>query len=237
MHRGIRTRLAVMILLIRRNIVSSENLPKTGLTVSGQSIRKLSLRFRFRKTPGALMAVTLSATAALTVLNWNAMLADDRQRWMANVPENNWQYIVIHHSATESGSVKSIHKEHRLRIDAEGNPWLGIGYHFVIGNGDGMKDGLVEPTFRWNEQIHGAHSGHAVFNARGIGICLVGNFENTPPTKAQLKSVRELVQVLAVRHGIPRENLLGHAAVKATACPGKLCPLKEIRRVIPERSS
>ncbi len=209
------------------------------------------------------MAAALSATAAQAVVNCNAMLGDDRQQWMipgrvvlglsterehptparsenrwiANVPETAWQYIVIHHSATESGSVKSIHEEHRQRMDADGNPWLGIGYHFVIGNGDGMKDGSVEPTFRWNEQIHGAHSGHAVLNARGIGICLVGNFENARPTKAQLRSVRDLVQVLADRHGIPRDNLIGHSSVKATACPGKHFPLKEIKMAIRERSS
>jgi hypothetical protein len=253
-----------MILQIRWDLVSLENISKAGLTVSGKSIGKRTSRFRFRRVLGAIVAATLSGTAILAaVLTCNAMQADEHQRWMipgrvvlglsndrthpspsrpvnrwiAHVPETAWQYIVIHHSATESGSVNSIHKEHRLRMDADGNPWLGIGYHFVIGNGDGMKDGSVEPTFRWNEQIHGAHSGHAVFNARGIGICLVGNFENAQPTKAQLKSVRELVQVLAVRHGIPRKNLVGHASVKATACPGKHFPLKEIRMVIPERSS
>lgn len=159
------------------------------------------------------------------------------EQWVANVPETTWQYIVIHHSASESGSVESIHKEHRLRKSADGNPWLGIGYHFVIGNGHGMNDGSVQSTFRWNEQIHGAHSGSAVFNTRGIGICLIGNFEKSQPTKAQLQSIRQLVRVLAIRHRIPRENLMGHASVKATACPGKHFPLNEVRMVIPERQS
>lgn len=154
--------------------------------------------------------------------------------WKADVSESSWEFIIIHHSATESGSVDSIDQEHRRRKDSVGNPWLGIGYHFVIGNGNGMTDGVVEPTFRWNEQIHGAHSGNAVFNSRGIGICLIGDFEKTSPTNAQLKSVRELVKVLASRHRITRENLMGHASVKATACPGKHFPLKELRTVIPE---
>lgn len=100
-----------------------------------------------------------------------------------------------------------------------------------------MKDGAVEATFRWNEQIHGAHSGSVLFNARGIGICLIGNFEKTPPTKAQWQSVQELVKVLAFRHGITREKVVGHASVKATACPGKHFPLKELRAVIPESQS
>ena len=156
-----------------------------------------------------------------------------QNRWTAGVAESNWEYVVLHHSASESGSVQSIHEEHRRRKDAMGNAWLGIGYHFVIGNGQGMKDGAVEPTFRWEEQLHGAHSGDALFNARGIGICLIGNFEKTPPSKAQLTAVKELVKTLAGRHQIVREKIIGHASVKATACPGKHFPLQDVRAVVP----
>lgn len=161
-------------------------------------------------------------------------LTDSKLSWTADVEETEWQYIVIHHSATESGSVESIHKDHLNRRDAEGNPWLGIGYHFVIGNGQGMQDGTVDATFRWKEQIHGAHSGSAVFNSRGIGICVVGNFEETPPSKAQLNSLKALVKVLSIRHRIAPERFMGHAAVKTTACPGKHFPLNEVRQVISE---
>ncbi len=160
--------------------------------------------------------------------------AEIGSQWMAGVPESDWKYIVIHHTATGSGSVESIHSEHRRRKDADGNPWLGIGYHFVIGNGQGMQDGAVESTFRWEEQLHGAHSGNALFNARGIGICLIGNFEQAPPTKKQMHAVRNLVQVLATRHEIPGEQIIGHGSVKATACPGKHFPLNGLRQVIPQ---
>ncbi len=164
----------------------------------------------------------------------NRSAKEPAEDWMPSVAETPWQYIVIHHSASESGSVETIHREHLQRKDAAGNPWQGIGYHFVIGNGRGMNDGAVKATFRWGEQIHGAHSGNAMFNVRGIGICLIGNFEIAPPTKAQIHAVRELVKVLAKRLRISRENLVGHAAVKATACPGKHFPLKDLRMVIPE---
>ena|GEM_PF-401237 len=152
--------------------------------------------------------------------------------WKADVTEAFWQYIVIHHSATRSGSVNSIHDEHRRRKDGNGNPWLGIGYHFVIGNGHGMPDGAVEPTFRWAEQLHGAHSGQALFNSRGIGICLIGNFEDTPPSRSQWQSVRTLVNVLAERHGIAAKNIIGHSAVKNTSCPGKYFPLKDLQKSV-----
>ena len=159
---------------------------------------------------------------------------DVKNSWMADVEETQWEYIIIHHSATETGSVESIHEEHLKRRDAEGNHWLGIGYHFVIGNGHGMPDGTVQSTFRWNEQIHGAHSGIAVFNSRGIGICVIGNFEEAAPSKAQLDSLKTLVKVLSVRHRITPKNFMGHTAVKTTACPGKHFPLNEVRQVISE---
>ncbi|MCA9059726.1 MAG: N-acetylmuramoyl-L-alanine amidase, partial [Planctomycetaceae bacterium] len=81
----------------------------------------------------------------------------------------------------------------------------------------------------WQDQIHGAHSGHPVYNARGIGICLIGNFEQQPPTQKQLNSLKLLVKVLAKRHQIPGHRILGHASIKATACPGTYFPLKEVR--------
>jgi len=152
--------------------------------------------------------------------------------WRPDVAESEWLYIVLHHSATESGSVAAIHAEHRSRRDGAGNPWLGIGYHFVIGNGNGMADGEVAATFRWNEQIHGAHSGHAVFNARGIGVCLIGNFDRSRPTEQQLYAVKRLTRVLAKRHRISSDRVLGHSDVRATSCPGRQFPLDEIRRAI-----
>ena len=79
--------------------------------------------------------------------------------WQPAKPLRKWKSIVLHHTATEAGSVKSIHAAHRKRI-TNGKPWLGIGYHFVIGNGKGMADGAVEATFRWRDQLHGAMPGN-----------------------------------------------------------------------------
>lgn len=150
--------------------------------------------------------------------------------WAPEVKSKKWVYVVIHHSATESGSVESIHNSHKLRKDQQGLPWLGIGYHFVIGNGSGMQDGKVEATFRWKQQLHGAHSGSAVHNANGIGVCLIGNFEERKPTKKQLAAISNLVSKLARKYKIPSRLVIGHNTVKPTACPGKLFPLQDVKR-------
>ncbi|MGE5194258.1 MAG: peptidoglycan recognition family protein [Deltaproteobacteria bacterium] len=152
--------------------------------------------------------------------------------WKPTVAARDWKYVVIHHTATTSGSVESIHAAHLKNKDKNGNPWLGIGYHFVIGNGDGMPDGAIEPTFRWRTQIQGAHAGSSNkdYNERGVGICLVGNFEKTPPTAAQRKSVKLLVQTLRAEYKVPAANVVGHKDIRASAteCPGKFFPMAEI---------
>src|SRR5262245_42564196 len=51
----------------------------------------------------------------------------DRELWRPSGKARNWKYIVIHHTASEKGSVESIHEEHLKKKDANGNAWLGIG--------------------------------------------------------------------------------------------------------------
>ncbi|HBL43912.1 MAG TPA: N-acetylmuramoyl-L-alanine amidase, partial [Planctomycetaceae bacterium] len=62
----------------------------------------------------------------------------------------------------------------------------------------------------------------------GIGICLVGNFENEPPSDAQLAAVKKLVGVLKAEYNISSDHVQGHRDVKATACPGKYFPMSEV---------
>ena len=151
--------------------------------------------------------------------------------WKPKVKERKWKYVVMHHTASEAGSVRSIDAAHKQRRDSQGKPWLGIGYHFVIGNGHGMKDGEVQSTFRWDKQIHGAHAGVAAYNELGIGIVLVGNFENKRPTAAQLRSAKRLVKTLRTSYRITNKNIVTHGAINKTACPGRYFSLARITGV------
>jgi len=129
-----------------------------------------------------------------------------------------WDYIVIHHSDAESGSASAIDSWHKQR------GWMGIGYHFVIGNGRGSGDGLVEVTFRWEQQLHGAHAGSETYNQHGIGICLIGNLEKDHPTDKQIASLVALVNYLQARCKIPSDHILLHRHVRSTDCPGEYFP-------------
>lgn len=132
-----------------------------------------------------------------------------------------WRYIVVHHSATPTGSAAEFDVEHRDR------GWDGLGYHFVIDNGHGGPDGRVEVGQRWRIQKWGAHTGKTPgneYNYHGIGICLVGDFINHMPSANQLASLRRLVGYLMAKYDIPVENVVGHrdGPGTSTECPGKM---------------
>jgi hypothetical protein len=149
--------------------------------------------------------------------------------WKPDTAARDWKYIVLHHTASEQGDVAGIHESHLKNKDKNGKPWLGIGYHFVIGNGKGMTDGEIEPTFRWKKQMQGAHAGVADYNQHGIGIVMVGNFTDLPPTMAQVAAVKRLVRFLTREYEIDVAQVVGHGDVKATECPGAHFPMSEIR--------
>ncbi|HEY5313161.1 MAG TPA: peptidoglycan recognition family protein [Pirellulales bacterium] len=181
-----------------------------------------------RIQPDVLLEDSRPQTAAEPRDRLPATFASLPASWQPAAPAHQWKYIILHHTATESGDVETIDHEHRQRKDTQGNPWLGIGYHFVIGNGHGMADGLVEPTFRWTQQIHGAHAGSRLYNEQGIGICLVGNFVDGEPTARQVAATRELVRRLSTSFDIPVDRVLRHQDISATECPGPNFPLDEI---------
>jgi hypothetical protein len=142
--------------------------------------------------------------------------------------DRNWRYVVLHHSASDTGGYAQIDREHRKKLGT-----AGCGYHFVIGNGTGSPDGQVEVTQRWSDQKAGAHCRTAKdpgVNDYGIGICLVGDLDHNPPTAKQIAAAHALVAYLSDRYAIPAQHVGTHAVVAqdATACPGKHFPAEAI---------
>jgi hypothetical protein len=138
--------------------------------------------------------------------------------------------IVLHHSAGPSGSVKVFDALHR------GRGWSGIGYHWLIGNGRGGKDGELQQGRSESRDAAGVWGN----NRARRQIVLVGNFEENdpgftgPPTAAQLRTLGEWLITHGKEDGIPADRIFGHREIAlkghGTACPGSLFPLKEIRQ-------
>lgn len=194
------------------------------------------------------LALGLAGAALLALVAWLAWQAlsgprrdDQPVLWEELSPPADalmrpWNAIVIHHTASRRDTTASIDRGHRKR------GWDGIGYHFVIGNGREMADGQIDPTFRWWKQREGAHAGSSPlsqpYNDGGIGICLVGNFEEDQPGDWQVERLVELCCVL-IRHlpGLSPARIIGHRDVpgKGTDCPGRNLDVERIRFLVRQR--
>lgn len=147
--------------------------------------------------------------------------------------EDRWSHIVIHHSGSDIDTLRSINKFH-----LEERKWDGIGYHFIIGNGVKTKDGKVEETFRYRELKDGAHAltPDLFYNKHAIGICMIGNFNESRPTEKQLISLQKLIMALKSNFNILNKNILVHKEVTATECPGKNFPTEILRKWLEDTS-
>ncbi len=152
--------------------------------------------------------------------------------WRVERLSNRWQWIVIHHSATLSGNASIFDAYHLREKDME----HGLGYHFVIGNGSGSEDGLVEIGRRWREQLDGGHTAGKdpasgkPWNQIAIGICLVGDFEHFMPTAKQIASLKALLCDLMAALPIDEQHVKGHNEFRNTDCPGRYLPVADIVR-------
>jgi hypothetical protein len=130
----------------------------------------------------------------------------------AAVDRTRWRAIVIYDSGTPAGDVPSIERRHQQAGLA------GLGFHFVVGNGQGMDDGDVVVGPRWERQLAGAHAARgwrtpgganvldaSALNQSAIAICLVGRADRRPFTDRQCREVRALVRELQAEFGIPSE--------------------------------
>lgn len=135
--------------------------------------------------------------------------------------------IVIHNSATRGGDVKFLRKIHK------DNGWKDVGYHRIVCNGKphgewpAGKDGEVQKGRHldddsvFEEDEVGAHA--RGFNRESIGICVIGNFEETMPTSKQIKALIALCTHLCRQFGLEASSIIGHRDVPTcnTDCPGR----------------
>ncbi len=140
----------------------------------------------------------------------------------APVRPGRWQYIVIHHSGVDTGTVKAMDQYHREVRHMEN----GLAYDFVIGNGSGMGDGEIAVGQRWTRQLDGGHLASEAQNKIALGICLVGNFDTHLPTHKEIESLRALVQALMARCDLTPHAVKTHQQINIvhTRCPGAMFP-------------
>ncbi len=145
-----------------------------------------------------------------------------------------WNYIVIHHSAGSYGTIEHLQKIHRNR-----QPWDPVdamAYHYIIGNGNGLPLGKVATGWRQQWDLWGAHltAKNLDRNFRGIGICLIGNFDQKPIPPKQYKALLHLTARLMKRYNISLNNVTTHGKTmfERTNCPGRFFPHHSLHKDI-----
>lgn len=128
-----------------------------------------------------------------------------------------WHYIFIHHSATPGGNAMTL-----------AQPSIGLGDHFVIGNGEGALDGEIQIGQRWNHQLPGAPLGANVDPAC-ISICVIGDLDRALPTNAQVQRLGQLVSKLQHKLNIPSQNVILATAPGSPAGIGQYFPTTAFR--------
>lgn len=167
-----------------------------------------------------------------------------------------WKYIIIHHSETTSGEVKTweaikkyhmswryndetVSEEQAKTLISEGKkvvkPDLDIGYHFGIASNKSINS--FEYIVGRSLSMDGAHA--IGFNTNSIGICCMGSFNKTMPTIELYTATKILVQKLQQIYNIPNENVIGHRETyallnvpKAKTCPGDMWDLMYFRKLL-----
>jgi hypothetical protein len=164
----------------------------------------------------------------------------------------NWEYIVIHHSATvdEPGNdwegIRRYHMSWRYNGDiiteekakeltANGikgvqSPWPSIAYSFGIEKVDGEY--IYQKGCPLSEIGYHAKQ----MNPKGFGICMVGDFDNAPPSDVQINMLVSLLKFLMAHYNISKEKVLGHRETYALfnvpvekTCPGNKFSMDALR--------
>ncbi|XP_077069734.1 N-acetylmuramoyl-L-alanine amidase-like [Siphateles boraxobius] len=127
-------------------------------------------------------------------------------------------YLFIHHTYRPSSPCTTFEQcasemRSMQRYHQQSNGWSDIGYSFVAGSDGNLYEGRG-----WNWV--GAHT--YGYNSRGYGVCFIGDYTSTLPSRSAINMVRYDFTSCAVNGGrlSSSYSLYGHRQADATECPG-----------------
>ncbi len=137
----------------------------------------------------------------------------------ATRPLSDIRQIVIHHSATKTGSAEAYARWH-----TQNNGWPGVGYHYVV-----EQDGTVKKTN--NLTTISYHCGRS--NRISVGVCCTGEYNVFRLPLQMLETTADLctelfkgLPWLTLRNIVRHQDCVGY---KNKHCPGDLFPMDELR--------
>lgn len=205
--------------------------PRIHVVRAGDTLAALAARYEVTvgelKARNGLRDDVIRSGQRLALPEPSVVAAVARATAELRIERGRWRHVVAHHSAIEDGNAAIYDGAHRRRGMTNG-----LAYHFVIGNGRDSAEGAIEIGPRWLRQLEGGHVRSPEFNRRGIGICLVGDFERRAPSERQLASLTALVDWLrrdAPLGSRPRFTVHRNVDRNHTVCPGRRFPYARLR--------
>lgn len=128
---------------------------------------------------------------------------------------NNPKVIIVHHSGGTNANPLADTSNQTFKIIRD--------YHISLGWGDIGYNWLIEKSGKIHkgrdEKIAGAHT--IGMNKESIGICLVGNFDFSLPTKEQEESLKVVYKDLITRYPQLKGQVFPHRKYSSKTCYGK----------------
>ena len=164
--------------------------------MSNQSrVVKVLAALLFSMTAGAIVLMALgnhppsSGPFCLSsYYNLNA-IEDVISSHAAQWPER-WNRLEIHYSSSKAGNIKQLAALNGLAQAEQ------LNCHFVICNGLGGNDGLIQSTEKWQRQWSSIPDSTWYGSGQTIRICIVSDGKKTHPTDSQIKRTEALVEAL-----------------------------------------
>ena len=142
------------------------------------------------------------------------------------------EYIILHCSATRDSGTVSWNAIRNYHIVDRG--WDDIGYHFGI---EEVGSDLVILQGR-HPLDRGAHCRSAGMNNKSIGVCVVGEYDDEPPSKHRLAVTVDLLTKLCFCYSLVPRNILGHREMdRRKTCPGLSWNLDALRASVMNKLS
>ena len=105
-------------------------------------------------------------------------------------------------------------------------PW-----HFLVN-----RDGTIARGYLWRDRLPNGRSGIEDLDRTSLSICIAGDLDHSPPTRAQCREMVNLLDRLCREMGIGPEQVMTHAEMHpGKACPGKGLPAEAVREALRRR--